>query len=110
VPADIAVLALGYVPDPLVKEALDGAQETDDGFLHADHGTGRTSIPGVFAGGDVVRGTGLVVTAMAAGRRIAAAIDAYLNSPEVDERKRRTLPEAPAKGTPSRRRGFGFRR
>jgi NADPH-dependent glutamate synthase beta subunit-like oxidoreductase len=38
----------------------------------------RTSIPGVFAGGDNVNGADLVVTALADGRRAAAAIDTYL--------------------------------
>ena len=38
----------------------------------------RTSIPGVYAGGDNVNGADLVVTALADGRRAAAAIDDYL--------------------------------
>jgi hypothetical protein len=46
--------------------------------LHVDPATGRTSRPGVFAGGDGVHGPDLVVTAMAVGRRTAAAIDEYL--------------------------------
>jgi len=37
-----------------------------------------TSIPGVFAGGDIVSGAATVISAMAAGKKGAAAIDAYL--------------------------------
>jgi glutamate synthase (NADPH/NADH) small chain len=47
-------------------------------LIIADDETGATSRPGVFAGGDVVTGPDLVVTAMVAGRRAAAAIDEYL--------------------------------
>ena len=37
-----------------------------------------TSMPGVFAGGDIVRGAATVILAMGDGKRSAAAIDAYL--------------------------------
>ena len=38
-----------------------------------------TNLPGVFAGGDIVRGTATVILAMGDGKRIAAAIDDYLS-------------------------------
>ena len=47
-------------------------------MIVADKDTGATSRPGVFAGGDDVTGPDLVVTAMVAGRKAAAGIDAYL--------------------------------
>jgi NADPH-dependent glutamate synthase beta subunit-like oxidoreductase len=47
-------------------------------LIVADRNTGATSRPGVFAGGDAVTGPDLVVTAMVAGRKAAAAIDGYL--------------------------------
>jgi glutamate synthase (NADPH/NADH) small chain len=81
VPADLVVVALGYVPDPLLTDATPGLQTNDHARLHIDPATGHTSRPGVFAGGDGVHGPDLVVTAMAAGRRTAAAIDAYLRRP-----------------------------
>jgi glutamate synthase (NADPH/NADH) small chain len=40
--------------------------------------SGATSVPGVFAGGDVARGQSLVVWAIADGRRVAAGVDAWL--------------------------------
>ena len=39
---------------------------------------GRTSLPGVYAGGDIVRGGATVILAMGDGKRAAAAIDRYL--------------------------------
>lgn len=43
-----------------------------------DEETGATSIPGVFAGGDIVTGAATVIEAMGAGKRAARAIDDYL--------------------------------
>ncbi len=79
-PASIAVIAVGYDADPLVKEATHGLSEGKQGYLHVDAETGHTGRAGVFAGGDVVHGSGLVVTAMAAGKRTAAGIDRYLRA------------------------------
>lgn len=78
VEADTAILALGYWPDPTLGESTPGLETHNWGLIVADPMTGRTSIPGIFAGGDVVTGPDLVVTAMVAGRKAAAAIDAYL--------------------------------
>jgi len=77
--ADTAILALGYWPDPILGETTPGLETRNWGLIVVDHQTGATSRPGVFAGGDAVTGPDLVVTAMAAGRRAAAAIDAYLS-------------------------------
>ena len=78
VEADTAVLALGYWPDPVIGESTPGLETRNWGLIVTDAATGATSRPGVFAGGDVVTGPDLVVTAMVAGRNVAAAIDAYL--------------------------------
>jgi glutamate synthase (NADPH/NADH) small chain len=80
VEADTAVLALGYWPDPILGETTPNLETRDWGMIVADRKTGLTSRPGVFAGGDVVTGPELVVTAMVAGRNAAASIDAYLQS------------------------------
>jgi glutamate synthase (NADPH/NADH) small chain len=78
VEADTAVLALGYWPDPVIGETTPGLETRNWGLIVADRATGATSRPGVFAGGDVVTGPDLVVTAMVAGRKAAMAIDEYL--------------------------------
>jgi len=78
VEADTAVLALGYWPDPVIGETTPGLETRNWGLIVADKKTGTTSRPGVFAGGDVVTGPELVVTAMVAGRKAAESIDRYL--------------------------------
>jgi glutamate synthase (NADPH/NADH) small chain len=80
VEADTAILALGYWPDPTIGESTPDLKTQKYGLIVADHETGATSRPGVFAGGDGVTGPDLVVTAMVAGRKAAAAIDTYLRS------------------------------
>jgi NADPH-dependent glutamate synthase beta subunit-like oxidoreductase len=55
--------------------------ETHDwGLITINPETGATTRPGVFAGGDVVTGPDLVVTAMVAGRKAADAIHRYLQT------------------------------
>ena len=78
VEADTAILALGYWPDPVIGETTPGLETRNWGLIVADRATGATTRPGVFAGGDAVTGPDLVVTAMVAGRKAAAAIHAYL--------------------------------
>jgi len=78
VEADTAILSLGYWPDPVIGESTPGLETHKYGLIVTDVITGATSRPGVFAGGDAVTGPDLVVTAMAAGRRAAEAIDRYL--------------------------------
>ena len=76
---DTAIKALGYWPDPLIGESTPGLEVHDWGLISVvDKETGATSRAGVFAGGDDVTGPDLVVTAMVAGRKAAAAIDRYL--------------------------------
>ncbi|HVC30574.1 MAG TPA: FAD-dependent oxidoreductase, partial [Steroidobacteraceae bacterium] len=78
IPCDAAVVAIGYSADPVLREA-DLALELDRaGLILIDRESGRTNLPGVFAGGDDVNGADLVVTALADGRRAAEAMDAYL--------------------------------
>jgi glutamate synthase (NADPH/NADH) small chain len=78
VDADTVILAVGYWPDPTLGEANPDLKTRNYGLIIADPETGATTLPGVYAGGDAVTGPDLVVTAMAAGHRAAAAIDEYL--------------------------------
>jgi glutamate synthase (NADPH/NADH) small chain len=78
VDADTVILAVGYWPDPTLGEANPDLKTRNYGLIIAVRSTGATTLPGVFAGGDAVTGPDLVVTAMAAGHRAAAAIDEYL--------------------------------
>ena len=78
VEADTAILALGYWPDPIIGETTPGLETKNYGLIVVDKETGATTRPGVYAGGDDVTGPDLVVTAVAAGRKAAAAIHNYL--------------------------------
>lgn len=80
VAADSVAIAIGYNADPLVPASMEGVRANRWHLLEVDPDTGMTSRPGVFAGGDNVNGADLVVTALADGRRAAAAMDLYLQS------------------------------
>ncbi len=78
VPADIVIVAYGFDPVPIAGEF--GAIATNEwGGIVVDE-LQMTSLPGVFAGGDSVRGPSLVVHAVRDARRAAAGIDRYLAS------------------------------
>ncbi|MSQ15689.1 MAG: NAD(P)-dependent oxidoreductase [Dehalococcoidia bacterium] len=80
VPADTVVMAVGYWADEEFAQAIPGLETQRGGRIVIDSETGETSVPGLFAGGDSVRGADLVVTAIADAQRAAAAMDAYLQS------------------------------
>jgi glutamate synthase (NADPH/NADH) small chain len=76
--AQTVVMAVGYKPDPIISNTTPGIGTHSNGLLIADEHSGATNRKGVFTAGDIVTGPHLVVTAMAAGRKAAAAIDRYL--------------------------------
>lgn len=76
IPADAVAIAIGYGADPVVPQTTAGLKADRKALIQVDS-DGRTSRPGVFAGGDNVNGADLVVTALADGRRAAAAIAEY---------------------------------
>jgi glutamate synthase (NADPH/NADH) small chain len=61
-----------------VQSTTPDLQTNRNGYIQADPETRRTSKPGVFAAGDIVTGAATVILAMAAGRKAARSIDAYL--------------------------------
>jgi len=87
--ADTVVLAIGYMGDQLIPSKTPELETTKPGiFKVKSEQTGVATMGGVFAAGDDVRGADLVVTATAAGRKAARAMDAYL----------RDLPDRSAEG------------
>ena len=76
---DTVIMSLGTSPNPLIAKTTAGLETTRRGCLVADE-NGATTRPGVFAGGDAVTGAATVILAMGAGRKAAAAIDAYIKS------------------------------
>ncbi len=75
---DMVVMAIGQGPNPLIKDTTPDLEVNKRGNIVADE-VGATSIPGVFAGGDIVTGAATVISAMGAGKKAAAAIDEYLS-------------------------------
>ncbi|MEI6206798.1 MAG: NADPH-dependent glutamate synthase [Desulfuromonadales bacterium] len=76
-PARVVINAVGTGANPLLTATAPGLSLNRSGniLINAE---GETSIPGVFAGGDIVRGGATVILAMGDGKRAATAIDAYL--------------------------------
>ena len=77
---DVAVVAIGNSPNPLLPKATPDLDQTRWGTVVTDEATGRTTKPGVFAGGDIVTGGATVILAMGAGRTAAASINEYLQT------------------------------
>lgn len=77
-PVDTVVIAIGQGPNPIVASTTPGMETNKRGNIVADEETCATTKPGVFAGGDIVTGAATVILAMGAGKKAAAAIDAYL--------------------------------
>ena len=80
IPVDTVVVAIGQGPNPLLLETLPELKLNKRGYIEADEETGVTSIPGVYAGGDIVTGAATVISAMGAGKKAARAIDDYLKN------------------------------
>ncbi len=74
---DVVVVAIGTRANPLLTNTCPDLKLNRWGNIEVD-ANGMTSIPGIFAGGDIVRGAATVILAMGDGKRSAQAIDAYL--------------------------------
>ena len=85
-PVDLVVVAIGNGPNPILQQTTKDLAFNRWGNIIVNEEDLSTSIPGVFAGGDIVTGSATVILAMGAGRRAARSIDAYLKSQPVAER------------------------
>jgi len=79
VDCDVAIPAIGTRANPLLTATTPELKVNKWGYIEADD-VGATSMPGVFAGGDIIRGAATVILAMGDGKRSAAAMDTYLRS------------------------------
>jgi glutamate synthase (NADPH/NADH) small chain len=79
--ADLVVMALGTRPNPMVFTDTPDLERSKHGTVIANEATGRTKKQRIWAGGDIVTGAATVISAMGAGKRSAADIDAYLKDP-----------------------------
>ncbi len=84
---NLAVIALGTNPNPLVPKTTSGLETDKHGCIVTDPDTGATSRNGVFAGGDIATGAATVILAMGAGRRAATAIHEYLEGEQHEHRR-----------------------
>jgi len=79
-PIDVAIIAIGAGANPLISSTTPDLQVNRRGYIVTDPESGATSLPGVYAGGDIVTGSATVIEAMGAGRKAAAAIHEYLSA------------------------------
>lgn len=77
VPVDTVIVAIGNESNPLIKQTTTGLETDKWGHIIVDQ-DGKTSLDGVYAGGDIVLGAATVILAMGEGRRAAASINKLL--------------------------------
>ena len=75
---DTVIIAIGNTPNPLISQTMPELEMTRWGTIIVDEQTMATSVPGVYAGGDIVSGAATVILAMGQGRIAAASINDYL--------------------------------
>ena len=77
IPVDVVSMSIGTSPNPLIKDTTSGLEVNRRGGIIVTE-EGKTSLDGVYAGGDAVTGASTVISAMGAGKTAAKAIDEYL--------------------------------
>jgi glutamate synthase (NADPH/NADH) small chain len=80
IPVEVVIVAIGQGPNPILTQNAEGLALRKSGNIEADPETGKTSLKGVFAGGDIVTGAATVILAMGAGRKAAKAMNEYLET------------------------------
>ena len=76
---DCVIIAIGTSPNPLIKSTTPGLEVNRRGGIVVAEETGKTSLDGVYAGGDAVTGAATIILAMGAGKTAARAIDEELS-------------------------------
>ncbi len=76
--ADTVIIAVSTSPNPLLPRSEPKLKAGEDGRLVVDEQTGETTMPGVYAGGDIANDAGTVIAAMGDAKRAARAIHEYL--------------------------------
>ena len=77
IPVDQVIVSIGVSPNPLVPNSVKGLSVSKKGTIEVNESM-QSSIPTIFAGGDIVRGGATVILAMGDGRAAAKAMDEYL--------------------------------
>jgi len=81
---DTVVVSVGVSPNPLIPSSMKELDVSRWGTINVDQDSMHSSVEGVFAGGDIVRGGATVILAMGDGRKAAGAMDQYLKSRIID--------------------------
>lgn len=79
IPVDLVIVSIGVSPNPIIPAAIDGLEVTTRGTIAVNNESLQSSLPNLYAGGDIVRGGATVILAMGDGRRAARALHAQLN-------------------------------
>ncbi|MDU1308746.1 MAG: NADPH-dependent glutamate synthase [Clostridium perfringens] len=79
---DSVIMSLGTSPNPLISNATKGLKTNKRGCFLVDEESLKTSLKGIYAGGDAVTGAATVILAMGAGKKAAKSIDSYLRKEE----------------------------
>ncbi len=77
---DTVVVSVGVSPNPIVPDSLPELKTTSWGTIQVNNDTLQSSLPEMFAGGDIVRGGATVILAMGDGRKAAQKMDEYLKN------------------------------
>jgi len=77
---DTVVVSVGVSPNPLIPSSMKELDVSRWGTINVDQDSMHSSVEGVFAGGDIVRGGATVILAMGDGRKAAGAMDCYLKT------------------------------
>lgn len=77
---DLVVVSIGVSPNPLIPRSVEGLKISKWGTIEVNPETMQSTIPNLFAGGDIVRGGATVILAMGDGRKAAAGIHQYLST------------------------------
>lgn len=76
-PVDNVIVAIGQGPNPILLKNTTGLALNKRGYIETNPETLETSIPGVFAGGDITTGAATVIAAMGAGKKAARQMAEY---------------------------------
>ena len=79
---DTVVMSLGTSPNPLIRNTTPNLEFNKRGGIVVDD-NGKTSIDGIYAGGDSVTGAATVISAMGAGKKAAKSIEEYLSNKKI---------------------------
>ncbi|MDE6039707.1 MAG: FAD-dependent oxidoreductase, partial [Paramuribaculum sp.] len=80
IPVDLVIVSVGVSPNPLIPAAIEGLEVSRRGTIEVNPDTMQSSIPTLYAGGDIVRGGATVILAMGDGRRAARAMAQHLKN------------------------------